>query len=72
MSHQKLFAGSEIMVLAVRNILEENSIPYIIRDDIESAISSGFGSADKAVNVFVENSDLDKAKNLLAENDIVD
>lgn len=70
MSHKKLFAGSEIMVLAVRDILEGNSIKYIIRDDIESAITAGFGSADKAVHVFVDEEDLEKAKELLETNDI--
>lgn len=72
MNHQKLFAGSEIMVLAVRNILDENNISYIIRDDIEAGISAGFGTADKAVNVFVEAKDLLKAQQLLKENDLVD
>lgn len=72
MSHKKLFAGSEIMVLAVKSILEVNNIPYIIRDDIDSAITAGFGSADKAVHVFVEEAELEKAKQLLLENDIVE
>ncbi|WP_267740099.1 putative signal transducing protein [Myroides injenensis] len=70
MSHKKLFAGSEIMVLAVKDILEEHNIKFIIRDDIESAITAGFGSADKAVHVFVEEEDLPKAKELLLQNDI--
>lgn len=72
MSHKKLFAGSEIMVLAVRNLLEENNIPYIIRNDIESAIGVGYGTLDKAVNVFVEEETLDKAKTLLKENDLTE
>ncbi|KUF43454.1 DUF2007 domain-containing protein [Myroides marinus] len=70
MSHKKLFAGSEIMVLAVRNLLEENNIPYIIRDDIESAIRVGYGTLDKAVHVLVEEENLDRAKALLEENDL--
>ncbi|WP_010252359.1 putative signal transducing protein [Myroides injenensis] len=72
MSHKKLFAGSEIMVLAVKDILEEHNIKFIIRDDIESAITAGFGSADKAVHVFVEEKDLPKAKELLLQNDITE
>lgn len=70
MKHQKLFAGSEIMVLAVRNVLDENNISYIIRDDIESSISVGIGTMDKAVHVFVEEKDLPKAKELLIENNL--
>lgn len=70
MSHIKLFAGSEVMALAVKNILEDNQIPYIVRDDIESAIGIGMGTLGKAVNIFVEEQDLPKAKNLLEINDI--
>lgn len=72
MSHKKLFAGSEIMVLAVRNLLEENNIPYIIRDDIKPAIEVGYGTLGKAVHVFVEDEDLEKAKALLKENDLAE
>lgn len=72
MNHKKLFAGSEIMVLAVRNLLEENNIPYIIRDDIKSAIEVGYGALGKAVHVFVEDEYLEKAEALLKENDLTE
>lgn len=72
MSHKKLFAGSEMMVLAVRNLLEENDISYIIRDDIDSAIGAGYGALGKAVNVLVDEENLDKAKALLKENDLTE
>ncbi|MEC4113506.1 putative signal transducing protein [Myroides pelagicus] len=72
MSHKKLYAGSEVMVLAVRNLLEDHNIGYIIRDDIESGIAAGYGTLGKAVNVFVEETDLDRAKTLLKENNIED
>lgn len=70
MNHKKLYAGSEVMVLAVRNLLEENNIAYIIRDDIDSALGAGYGTLGKAVHVFVEEKDVEKAKNLLKENNI--
>lgn len=72
MSHKKLFAGSEIIVLAVRNLLDENNIPYIIRDDIQSAIGIGAGILDRAVHILVDEEDLDKAKELLIENDFTE
>ncbi|MDM1398801.1 MULTISPECIES: putative signal transducing protein [Myroides] len=70
MSHKKLFAGSEIMVLAVRNILDENNISYIIRDDIQSAIGIGAGTLDRAVHILVNEEDLTRAQTLLKENDL--
>ncbi|HLW41590.1 MAG TPA: DUF2007 domain-containing protein, partial [Flavobacterium sp.] len=51
--HVKIFSGSAIMAMAVKNALENNNIPYIERNDINSAITAGFGSADKAVHIFV-------------------
>lgn len=72
MSHKKLFAGSEIMVLAVRNLLEDNNVSYIIRNDIAPAIAVGYGTLDKAVHVFVEEESLDKAKALLKENNLLE
>lgn len=70
MSHKKLFAGSEIMVLAVRNILDENNISYIIRDDIQSAIGIGAGTLDRAVHILVNEEDLTRAQTLLKENNL--
>lgn len=69
MNHVILYSGSEIMVLAVKNLLEQNNIPYIIRNDIDSSITAGFVSADNAVNVLVEQKDLDRAQQLLASHD---
>lgn len=70
MNHKKLYAGSEVMVLVVRNLLEENNIAYIIRDDIEAGRSAGYGTLGKAVHVLVEENDFEKAENLLKENNI--
>ena len=70
MNHVKLFVGSEIITLAVKDILEQNNIEYIVRDDIQAALAGGFGTADKAVHIFVYPKDLDFAKHLLKENDI--
>ncbi len=70
MNHIILYSGSEIMVLAVKNILEQNNIPYIIRNDIDSSIAAGFASDSNAVNVLVEEKDAQRAQQLLIENDI--
>lgn len=70
MNHVILYSGSEIMVLAVKEILEQNNIPFIIRNDIESSITAGFVSADNAVNVLVEQKDAQRAEQLLIDNKI--
>ena len=69
--HKKIFSGSEVTALAVKNILEENQIEYIERNDIQSAIRTGFGTADQAVHIFVYEKDLEKARILLSHFDLV-
>lgn len=70
-THKKIFSGSEVTALAVKNILEENQIEYIERNDIQSAIRSGFGSADQSVHIFVLEEDVEKARILLSHFDSV-
>lgn len=70
MNHVKLFVGSEILTLAVKDILEQNNIEYIERNDVKSSIAVGIGTADKAVHIFVDPKDLEYAKHLLEKNDI--
>ena len=65
--HVEIFAGSAIMAMAVKNTLSENNILYVERNDIESAITAGFGSADKAVHIFVLEDDEEKARYALVE-----
>lgn len=70
MNHVKLFAGSEILSLAVKDILQQNKVEFIERNDVQSSIVVGIGIADKAVHIFVDPKDLEFAKHLLEKNDI--
>lgn len=65
--HVEIFVGSAIMAMAVKHTLDENNISFIERNDIESAITAGFGSADKAVHLFVLEDDEEKARYALVE-----
>jgi len=70
--HVEIFVGSAIMAMAVKNTLEEQNIPFIERNDIDSSITAGFGSADKAVHIFVLEGDEEKARYALMENNFDD
>lgn len=70
--HVEIFAGSAIMAMAVKNTLEENGIDFIERDDVASAVSVGFGSADLAVHIFVLEEDEEKARYALVERNFDD
>jgi len=66
-NHVELFVGSEITTLAVKDVLEQNHIEFIERNDVNSAIAAGFGTADKATHIFVEQDVYEKAKKILSE-----
>lgn len=69
-NHVKLFSGSEMLALAVKDILEHNHIEYIERNDIQSAIGIGLGISDQATHLFIDPKDIEQAKILLAEFDL--
>lgn len=60
-NHLIIFSGSEIGVIKVRLLLEENNIPYIERNDIQSGMTAGFGTIDQAVHILVNQADYDRA-----------
>jgi hypothetical protein len=66
MDHVKVYSGSEINALAVKNALEINHIEFVERDDINSAVVAGYGSLGKATNIFVYENDFDKASEIIA------
>lgn len=57
----KIFSGSQVEVLAIQRALELKDIGYIIRDDIQSGVTAGFGTLDKAIHLFVNKEDYQQA-----------
>lgn len=66
MDHVHVYSGSEMSALAVKNALENNKISFVERDDINSGIVTGFGTLGKATNIFVLESDVQKAKEIIS------
>lgn len=65
MAMVKVYAGSEILALGVQAKLEEAGISTIVKDNIESATLSGFGSFGQTVQVFVNEEDVAKATGII-------
>jgi len=57
----KIFSGSEILALQLKDKLESIDLNVIIKDNIQSARLGGFGSADLAVELFIQETDFHKA-----------
>tara|TARA_B110000211_G_C13793954_1_gene427481 strand:+ start:467 stop:697 length:231 start_codon:yes stop_codon:yes gene_type:complete len=64
--HTKLFTGSNIIVRALKNLLDLEQISYIIKDRFESARLGGFGENMDSVEVHVIDADVEKAKKIIA------
>ncbi|MBI9053900.1 MAG: DUF2007 domain-containing protein [Bacteroidales bacterium] len=61
-----LFTGSEINANVLKEILEDNQISSLVRNDMNSSKAAGFGvSFGSEANLYVANKDIENAKVLL-------
>lgn len=65
--HIHIFTGTSILVNRLAFLLDEASIPSIIKNEVESGRLAGFGTTGGAVELYIFNTDKDKA-NLIIEN----
>jgi len=57
----KIFSGSEILAIQLKEKLESIDLNVVIKDNIQSARLGGFGSAHLAVELFIQETDFHKA-----------
>ena len=63
----KIFSGSEILALALQEKIEAIGVNTIVKNNIHSARLAGFGNADLAVEVFIQEVDFGKASPVIEE-----
>ncbi len=66
-THIKLFTGTSILVNRLAQLLEEQNIPSIIRNDEESGRLAGFGTFGDSVELLIFESDKEPALTILEE-----
>ena len=66
-SFTKIYSGSSIKVLSIKDMLEKNNIIPIIKDQSESSRLAGFGSLINFQDVFVHESEVSKALKFLKD-----
>lgn len=64
-NHVKLFTGSFIEVQRLQLDLNDAEIPFLIKNNNESARLAGFGSLNDAVEIFVFEENLVQAKEIV-------
>jgi len=64
----RVFTGTEILVTLLKEDLENAGIAVFVRNDFQSGISVGFvGGVISAVDLYIQESDLEKAYPVLNE-----
>ncbi|WP_367771631.1 DUF2007 domain-containing protein [Flavobacterium sp. WC2421] len=67
MGLMKVFSGSEILALALKEKIEEIGIDVVMKDNIQSARLAGFGSYGQAVELFVQETEFAKVNPVIEE-----
>ena len=67
MGMMKIFSGSEVLALALKDRLEKAGIETILKNNIQSARMGGFGGSDLAVELFIEEVHFGKAHPVIEE-----
>lgn len=65
MGLMKIFSGSEILALALREQLEQIHLEVVMKDNIQSARLAGFGTSGQAVELFIQETDFAKANPII-------
>lgn len=63
--HIKVFTGNQITTNRLAFLLDQAGIATLVKDEQESARLAGFGTTDASVELFIFNSDIDKASSII-------
>jgi hypothetical protein len=67
MGLMKVFSGSEILAIALKEKIEAIGVETVMKDNIQSARLAGFGSSGSAVELFIQETDFSKANPVIEE-----
>jgi hypothetical protein len=67
MGLMKVFSGSEVLALALKEKIEAAGVDTVVKDNIQSARLAGFGSSGSAVELFIQETDFAKANPVIEE-----
>ncbi len=63
--HTKIFTGTAILTNRLSYLLDQQNIPSITKNHTESGRLAGFGTTGSNVELYIFNTDLENAKNVL-------
>lgn len=65
--HIRIRTSSSIEINRLVALLDQNNIPSLIKDNVESARAAGFGISQNSVDLYVNDSDFERAQKLIEE-----
>jgi hypothetical protein len=63
----KIFSGSEILARALKVKIEDAEVDVLMKDNIQSGRFAGFGIADQAVELFIQEKEYNKVHEIIAD-----
>jgi len=61
----KILTDSAIVINRIVQLLDEEKIPSVVRDNVESARLAGFGTSSNDVELYVSKSDTNRAEMII-------
>jgi hypothetical protein len=63
----RVFSGSEIAVMMLREALDEIEIGSFVQNDFQSGMAAGIGGFPSFVDLYIQQSDFQRAEPLIVE-----
>lgn len=63
----KIFSGSEVMALALKNKIEAHEVKTLVKNNVQAGNSAGFGTFGQAVEVFISDRDFLKVSKVIED-----
>ena len=67
MGLMKVFSGSEILAMALKEKIEAIGVDTVLKNNVQSARLGGFGNSDLAVELFVQETEFAKVNPVIEE-----
>lgn len=61
----KILTDRAIIIYRISQLLEEEKIPSLVKDNFRSARLAGFGTSSNDVDLYVNKADVDKAEKIV-------
>jgi len=63
----RVFSGNEVLVLTLKAALDEIGIGSLIQNEFQSRMAAGLGSFPSCIDLYIQQSDQEKAEPLIQE-----